>query len=124
MTLTWRFPRTPLTANQRMRMHWAERGREAAVWRSLVLCICGLPRFGEVIGRIRLRVEMCRQGTRLQDPDNRASSVKPLLDALVKAGWLYDDDGKHLELSVTEVKGKVPETVVTWERSDETTSRA
>jgi hypothetical protein len=38
------------------------------------------------------------------------------LDAIVKAGWLVDDDDEHLELSVEEVLGGRPETVITWEK--------
>lgn len=110
----WLFKKVPRTANARLRDHWTAKSHEAKTWRTLVRCVCGLPHFGDVLGKVRVTIRMVR--ARLQDPDNRVASVKPLLDALTKAGWLFDDDGEHLELHVEEVKGKTAETVVTWER--------
>lgn len=112
----WVFLKVPETANARLRTHWRDRSRESKTWRLLVRAICGVPRDGEVPsdGKIRIGITMTRR--RRQDPDNRQASVKPLLDAIVKAGWLVDDDDEHLELSVEEVLGGRPETVITWEK--------
>ena len=39
-----------------------------------------------------------------QDPDNAYASVKNLLDALVKEGWLEDDSPQLLSLRVSELE--------------------
>lgn len=51
---------------------------------------------------------------RIQDPDNRVASLKPVLDALVARGWLTDDSSVHLELEVKEEVSKVAQTTIRW----------
>jgi hypothetical protein len=108
----WCMPRTPLTANAYLRLHWAARRREGAAWSAYLAAHAGPAPSGRPL-RARLSVVVRRR--RLQDPDNAVASLKPLLDALVRRGWLADDSGVHLELEVREEVSKVSQTWVKWE---------
>jgi hypothetical protein len=43
---------------------------------------------------------------RLLDPDNLVASCKPIFDAVVHWGLIFDDDREHLAIEVTQEKGK------------------
>ena len=89
--------RVPLTQNQMLRMHWAERRRDAKWWATW-LRLKGRPQ----AMRRRCHVKIHVRRWNLQDPDNLAASVKHVLDGLVKADWLVDDSPKWVKLEVTE----------------------
>jgi hypothetical protein len=64
-----------------------------------------------------VRVEIVVYRRMRQDPDNAYASVKPLLDELVRAGWLEDDSADFLSLKVSEcveARKAAERTVVRW----------
>jgi hypothetical protein len=57
---------------------------------------------------------------RKRDPGGVAEKVKPLLDGLVDAGWLPDDDEDHIELRIGRTvidKSRAPGMLVELEES-------
>jgi Holliday junction resolvase RusA-like endonuclease len=50
--------------------------------------------------------------TRLLDPDNLVASCKPILDAIVHWGLVFEDDPEHIEIEVTQAKGKPRQTTI------------
>jgi hypothetical protein len=48
----------------------------------------------------RVTVRQSAHTRRKRDPGGIAEKVKPLLDGLVDAGWLPDDDEDHIELNI------------------------
>jgi hypothetical protein len=55
---------------------------------------------------------------KLQDPDNLVGSVKPLVDAIKKAGLIYDDSPEWITLKVKQTQGK-PEKIFVEVRGKE-----
>lgn len=120
----WVFDRVPLAFNRyaRDRRHgWQRALGEKVIWTKLIrdLADGGPWAYGDSSShpeRVRLAVTMNR--SRLQDPDNRVSSLKPLIDALRRTGWLYDDSEHWLELHVFETKCKRGDeaTWIVWDR--------
>lgn len=102
----WAFPVLPPTGNKALRMHWAERRRHRQTWAKAVLAMGRPPDLPP--RRAAVTIAMWR--VKLQDPDNRRASVKPVLDALVTRGWLADDNDDHLVLEVLEFKAERHET--------------
>ena len=112
--LTWTFQRVPLTLNQLLRTHWRARSRDLEDWKWQILSVAGNRHRLAKKSRVRLKILVFRG--RLQDPDNRYGSVKHLVDALVRLGWLVDDSDFWLQLEVVEiVDRKAQRTEVTWE---------
>ena len=110
----WTFQRVPLTLNQLLRTHWAARGRDLESWKYHVLAAAGNRHRLAKRGRVRLRIVVYR--AKRQDPDNAFGSVKHLVDALNRLGWLVDDTLEWLELEVVEiVDRKNQRTEVHWE---------
>ena len=95
----WKIPRVPKSANKMLRSHWGARRRDEESWREHVRRACGR-RKRRFRKKVRLSIIVHRQ--RRQDPDNAHASVKNLLDALVKEGWLADDSSEFLSFTVTE----------------------
>ena len=92
------------------------------MWQVLALAECGrLNVEGAETWHSTLRFTVYR--SRLQDPDNAVASLKPLIDAICKLGWLTDDSEEYLTLgSRLEKCGRREErTEVVWsiERKDE-----
>lgn len=82
------------------RVHWAERAgakREAA---SRIAGECLLQRVYAVEGPARIVFRWVFPTAGRHDLDNLIATAKPLIDALVLAGALEDDDSRHL-VSVT-----------------------
>jgi hypothetical protein len=108
--------RIPRSANRQLRAHWGARVRDLESWRQHVRAALGRrPR--PPAERVRLEITVHR--LKLQDPDNAHASVKPLLDALVREGWLRDDAPAWLELEVTEAVERLKRrqrTEITWLR--------
>ena len=112
--MTWTFDRVPLTLNQLLRTHWAARGRDLESWKYHILAVAGNRHKLAKRGRVRLKIVVYRG--KLQDPDNAVGSVKPLVDALKRLGWLVDDTLEYLDLEVVElVDRKNQRTEVHWE---------
>jgi len=97
---SWTIRKVPLSLNRTLRMHWSARRREARAWRHQVRSVCGRPRLRTSI-RVALEITVHRR--RPQDPDNSIASLKPVLDSLVREGWLRDDAWKWLDLKCSEV---------------------
>lgn len=95
----WCLPYAPVTANRYLRMHWTRRRLEGHAWHSYIVGYAGRPPDSPPR---KARVSIVVRRKRLQDPDNAYASCKPVLDALVRRGWLWDDSGRHLELDVRE----------------------
>ena len=115
---SWTFPRVPKSANRMLRAHWGVRRRDRWNWRKHVRAVCGKPP-EKMRGRVRLDIVVSRR--RRQDPDNAYASVKPLLDVLVREGWLEDDSPECLSLEVTECterRSGRQRTEVGWSRVD------
>jgi Holliday junction resolvase RusA-like endonuclease len=72
-------------------------------WDRWVAFRFGNPACSEPQGKVKVKITVYRGDD--QDIDNMVASVKPILDALVSAGWLRDDSKEWLELEVAEVKG-------------------
>lgn len=96
----WTIRKVPLSLNRILRRHWSVRRREARAWRLQVRAACGRP---IVRTAVRVALEIVVYRRRPQDPDNAVASLKPILDALVREGWLRDDATAWLELSSYEV---------------------
>lgn len=82
--------------NENHRHHWASvasRRRELRRWAAHLAAATRAPRLGRA--RVTAVVRTSSHGRR--DPLNWAPTVKPLLDGLVDAGLLPDDDADHLE---------------------------
>jgi Holliday junction resolvase RusA-like endonuclease len=77
------------------RQHWAARNRAAqalkkAAWAKALQA--KLPR----LERVAITVEYQPPDKRRRDPDNYAATGKPLIDGLVIAGILPDDNSAHV----------------------------
>jgi hypothetical protein len=91
-------PARAASGNRYLRLHWAKRREENRKWDLLVLAYLGPGPFKNknLVGRKVLVVVTAARRVP-QDADNLALSLKPLMDALKKNGWLYDDSPKYLE---------------------------
>jgi len=111
---TWVFDRVPLTLNRYLRDHWAARKRDLESWKWHVLGAAG--NRSRLAKRTRVLLKITVYRARLQDPDNAVGSVKPLVDALTRLGWMVDDSVEWLTLEVNErVDRKAQRTEVYWE---------
>ena len=100
--------------NQLLRTHWAARGRDLESWKFHILGEAGSRNKLAKRSRVRLRIVVYRG--RRQDPDNAVGSVKPLVDALNRMGWMVDDTLEWLKLEVVElIDRKNQRTEVHWE---------
>lgn len=113
-------PKIPPSQNELLRMHWAKRKREQTVWCEwLTAGMNGAEHNGQrklvreirrrVLAGERNRVEIEIHHSRTDDRDNLWGRAKLVLDAMKYkkgAGIIWDDDEKHLELAVTQVKCK------------------
>lgn len=82
--------------NENHRRHWAAtaaRRRELRRWAAHLAAATRAPRLGRA--RVTATVRTSSHGRR--DPLNWAPTIKPLIDGLVDAGVLPDDDAAHLE---------------------------
>ena len=116
--LSWSLPRIPVAHNKVLRQHWAVRRKDGQAWRALVRSVCGLQHYdpSELDEKITLEITVCR--VRLQDPDNSVASLKPVIDALRRLGWLKDDNEDYLRLVTAQEKCRKDEecTRILWVR--------
>lgn len=110
----WIFGRVPMTLNQMLGAHWGKKTRDKRSWDDWVLGICGLQGGKMGLKRVHLTIQVYRKGK--QDPDNQKGSVKYLVDALNRAGWIIDDTEEWLDLEVKpeKIDRKEPRTEVMW----------
>jgi hypothetical protein len=93
-------PWVPPSNNEIQRMHWTDQRRLVQTSAAWILCAVPKPEVRE-FRRVRVRITMHRK--RALDPDNAHGAVKPLLDAMVRLGFLADDAVRWLELDVPPV---------------------
>lgn len=77
------------------RQHWAASNRDAQALKQAARAIAANARL-PALDRAVITVEYQPPDKRRRDPDNYAASGKPLIDGLVAAGVLPDDDGRHV----------------------------
>ena len=88
------------------------------MWQMLALAVCGRltndDKEDQRGWHSTLRFTVYR--SRLQDPDNAVASLKPIIDAIRRLGWLTDDSEKYLTLVSRQEKCSRQEerTEVTW----------
>jgi len=89
--------RPPMTANQQRRWHWRSvAGAKADTERLLYFLLrAQLPR-GLTLGPVHVTVTWFAPNARRRDPDALGPFVKAALDALVRGGYLADDDGTRV----------------------------
>jgi len=110
-------PRIPLTRNQADQSKWWGRHRQTKLWRTEILVAFGR----RAVPPKKAHVDITVYRGKSQDPDNLVASMKPILDALVKCGWLTDDNDAGVVLSVREVpytKLQDRRTIIEWEAAD------
>lgn len=96
-TVTLPVRRPPLTSNQQRRAHWTKVRAAKAEAEQLVgwHARAQLPK-GLRLDRIRLTVTWYAPDAHVRDADSLAPLTKSTLDALVRCGYLIDDDSKHV----------------------------
>jgi hypothetical protein len=100
----WFFPIVPFwTPNKLRGKHWGVAKKSADEWRHNVGAICGRAK-NPCTGRRRLEITVSRP--RRLDPDNETAALKPVIDALKRAGWIKNDSPKWLVLVVVQVRDK------------------
>lgn len=94
--------RPPLTLNDQRRAHWTKVRRAKAEVENLVgwHARAQLPK-GLRLDRVRLTVIWYAPNARVRDADSLAPLTKSALDALVRSGYLLNDDSTHV-LSVAQ----------------------
>ena len=102
-------PRSPNGPKGLLRMHWAAKNKYNLYWYQLVRSMIDMT---AVYPTGRQKVSISQMRRRMLDPDNLVASVKPILDALVKWELIEDDDAEHIELQVTQAKGKEKITII------------
>ena len=112
--MRWVIPRKLVPLNKYLNMHWRQRQSEGTSWRMAVIAVCGIGPWakrktvsekGGVTWRLekgheplrRVRLELVVRCRRKQDEDNLNGSLKPVVDALVRKGWIVDDTEEWLE---------------------------
>lgn len=80
----------PKTPNQLKTMHWAARAKHSKQWRSAARWMAFKSQPKQPLRQVRLT--FIRGSSRQCDYDNGIASVKPLIDGLVDAGIIADDN--------------------------------
>ncbi len=116
--LSWNIPKIPVAHNKVLRQHWAVRRKDAQDWKILCRAYCGLPHFNPLKLDEKITLEITVRRVRLQDPDNSVASLKPLIDAIRRLGWLKDDNEDCLRLITAQEKCRKDEegTRILWIR--------
>lgn len=95
--MTFFVPGIPPSLNARL--DWRPRARETAAWKDTAL-IClhhGTGGRWPKLEHVRLVLTLVSASARRRDPDNVATSAKPIIDAMVLAGVLPDDSFAVIE---------------------------
>lgn len=93
------------TANRRM--HWAANYRWKCAWEEETMWSIYLhkKKLGELPLR-KPRIRIVLKTIRLMDKDGSYTSIKPIMDGIVKAGVLKDDSLKYVDYFVEQKKVK------------------
>lgn len=97
-------PRVPRSPNYLNGHHWRIRHAESKLWREEIYFAVRGTR--PPTPYVKARVTIDRRATHKLDPDNLHGCVKPVVDALRYARILLDDTADHIELTVTQSRGK------------------
>lgn len=90
--LTFDYPRPPISGNSRM--HWAEKMRRTRDIRlASKLLAARIPDLGRITVDLTWFV---KDHTRRDGGENLAPTLKPMIDGLVDAGVVLDDDPAHV----------------------------
>jgi hypothetical protein len=79
--------------NRDLRAHWAVKRRRSETWAATLLGLYGRGRAARRQARLTITSYRRRQ---IADHDNFVGGLKPLIDVLVRLGWLVDDSGAWL----------------------------
>jgi crossover junction endodeoxyribonuclease RusA len=85
-----------LLLNSNQRLHWAQRARLTAHWRELAAALARQAKV-PALARAHVLAAYLPPDRRRRDPANLYPTVKALVDGLVDAGVLPDDDATHLD---------------------------
>lgn len=96
-----------MTSN-RQPSHWAPRSKNKAALRTMGFVMGRQHPRHSFKERVRLVVRVCQRGRQRLDPSNVEPTVKPILDGLVQAGVVVDDDWKHVDGPHFEVGAQMP----------------
>lgn len=91
--------RTP-SGNKSTFGHWRDYAKERDVW--MILMRCAFPVKHPPTHRVRVHIISYR--VRLCDRINGANGAKPILDSLVRLGYLFDDSEEWLDDTYDQVK--------------------
>lgn len=105
-----RIPGIPPSQNELHRMHFHTESKARKEWKDTVylLAVDAKNRSGWVAPSetVRVKALFLFPDQARRDPDNYTASLKPVLDGLVAAGVLDDDDFRHVALSVEAYYGQ------------------
>ncbi len=93
-----------------LRMHHSERTKYNRLWKLEIRSHIQSPSYPDAISKKHVSIHQVR--TRLMDDDNLVASCKPIFDAIVTWGLLFDDDPEHLIPHVTQERGKPQTTTI------------
>lgn len=94
--------------NKRERMHWAQQRREVSGWTQWLMYAMRPGRLDVATGKRRVHIHAFRR-QRCRDEANLIGGCKGLIDGLVRAGLLVDDDRAHATFTYAEdVASKSP----------------
>lgn len=94
-----------------LRMHWTKRSKQMDQWRRWVWAARCQAMVGKPVPPQRARVMIERRSPWLLDEDNLWSSAKFICDSLRANELIVDDSQKHIQLTVTQSKGKKQTTI-------------
>ena len=99
MTWTLTLQRLPLSGNKYARTHWANRARELREITNELGWLANAERIPAATGKrwVRITLHKSMRSRVTDDPANRDSRAKNILDACVKLGLLVDDSDQWLE---------------------------
>lgn len=81
------------------RRHWSKGHGEKLKWEGVFGFLFLAAKLPRNLAFVRADVTLHFKGAHRRDPENYRSPVsKPLADALVKGGWLPDDNPAHFEM--------------------------
>lgn len=108
-TLTIVLPGIPPGPNTTVRRHHMANRGVFNRWRDDTMMVAGeamrQASWEPPVGPCRVTALFCYTDRRRRDPDNAAASLKPVMDGLVAAGVLVDDDFRHVSLTVDAMFG-------------------
>jgi crossover junction endodeoxyribonuclease RusA len=93
-TLTIPAPTQWVSANDRS--HWASKARLVKVWREAAAVHARAAKLPHITEPVHITGWVHRTETRRADAHNRILTVKAVIDGLVDAGVLTDDNDKHV----------------------------